>query len=381
MRIQLVTRNFPPVVGGMERMLYNVYQELIKKHDVAIVGPVGCERFSAGAKSVVSVPLSPLARYLISTQWHAYRLARRFRPDIIISGNGLTAPAALIAASATDAKVACFIYGLDLVVESMLYKKLFLPAIRRCDRLISISRHTTQLATAVGAEANRIVLLNPGVSLPKATNAVHVERFRNIIGSYGRKVLLSVGRLSPRKGLCELIERALPQIVRQHPDVLLVIVGEEPSKALKHTAGQRSRIERAIDSTGLTNHVKLLGQVDDELLDGAYAAADLLVFPVLDLPGDVEGFGMVALEAAAHGLPTIAFAVGGVADAISDRVTGYLIKMGEYGEFADTVLHHLKNASSSEWRNRCVEYASKHTWAQYGERLTTILNDIVVKPH
>ena len=54
-----------------------------------------------------------------------------------------------------------------------------------------------------------------------------------------------------------------------------------------------------------------LARVDDQRLSDAYFAADVMVFPVLDLPGDVEGFGMVAVEAAAHGLPTVAFAVGG----------------------------------------------------------------------
>ena len=77
------------------------------------------------------------------------------------------------------------------------------------------------------------------------------------------------------------------------------------------------------------------------MLHAAYAEADALVFPVLELPGDVEGFGMVALEAAAHGLPTFGFRSGGVPDAVQEGRTGELVSASDYGGLAERLANHL----------------------------------------
>lgn len=367
-KILLVTRNFPPRLGGMERLIHHAFHELSHEFDLALVGPEGSEDYSGTARATLTCPLSPVPRFLWHCQIKSLRLAHRFRPDLVIAGSGATAPAAVLAARYCDAPAACYLHGLDLVAPGLLYKSIFLPAIRRCQHLLVNSRHTGILAEQAGIALERIQVLHPGVSLPDGE--ADPEDFRAFADVDPRNhILLAVGRLIPRKGLAEFVENVLPRIVARNPEVVLVVIGEEPEHALRHRPGERQRIERAAAARGLSYHLRLLGAVDESRLHQAYAAARLLVFPVRDVSGDVEGFGMVALEAAAHGLPTVAFALGGVPDAIRPGVSGYLVEPGDNEGFARVVVSHLTQEDSAQWRAHCREFAAVFSWSRFGEQV------------
>jgi phosphatidylinositol alpha-1,6-mannosyltransferase len=97
------------------------------------------------------------------------------------------------------------------------------------------------------------------------------------------------------------------------------------------------------------------------------------VFPVKDIPGDVEGFGMVALEAAAHGLPTVAFGAGGVPDAVADGVSGSLVPAGDYPQMAACIDRYLAGDWGSVSPASCVAFAEDFAWPGYGERLRSLI--------
>ena len=127
--------------------------------------------------------------------------------------------------------------------------------------------------------------------------------------------MLPAGRLTARKGLAEFAAEALPRVVAACPEALLVVIGGEPADALHGgSGGGAARVRTAAASASVQDHLRFLGSASDAELSEAYQAADVLVFPVRDLAGDVQGFGM---EAAAHGLPTVTYATSGVVDALS----------------------------------------------------------------
>lgn len=377
MKVLFVTRNFPPTTGGMERFLYHAYTEIARDHDTALVGPAGCAKFVSTGASVSSVPLFPIASFLVAAQFHAYRMAREHAPDLVVSGSSITAPAALFAARVAGAKSLCFVYGLDLVADNFFYRMSFIPMLRRFDQVLSISQNTTRLAEKVGIDSLKIGLLHPGVTLPAEGPQLDSSAFRKLADAEGRVILLSVGRLSKRKGMAEFIERSMPTLIAQRPDIKLVIIGAEPEKALRHARGQTQRIQDAIKLNGLEQHVTMLGRVDDGMLSQAYASSTMLVFPVLDVPGDTEGFGMVAIEAAAHGLPTAAFAAGGVPDAVHNGVSGYLATPGNYPELSAMILRHLLHADNEKWRTQCIAFAKEFSWDSFGERFRSICLSLV----
>jgi phosphatidyl-myo-inositol dimannoside synthase len=362
----------------MERLNHHAYQALRKDFSVAVCGPHGSAGFIPDAAEVVEIQVAPLSRYLMTCQWVSYRLARLFRPEVVYSGSGLTAPAALMAAGAVNARSVCFLHGLDIVADHPVYRGIFLPAIRRIDRILVNSRHTAGLAEAAGVGSERINIVHPGVELPNYQNRMAAKlRFRQRLGIGDRPLLLAAGRLTERKGLAEFIRHALPLVRARLPNVLLVVIGAEASNALKHREGVLEGIRRSVSETGCNANVMLLGAVDDAGLSDAYFAADAMVFPVLDLPGDVEGFGMVAVEAAAHGLPTVAFSVGGVPDAVLEGESGCLLSPGDYYGMAEKIVDSLSKPEPTVLHERCRRHAEQFAWSEFERKLLEAVSPVV----
>jgi phosphatidylinositol alpha-1,6-mannosyltransferase len=378
----LVTRNLPPLVGGMERLNWHMAEELAKHADVRVIGPVGSAAMAPTGVPVDEVPLKPLWKFLLHAPWRAWRVAIAWRPDLVLAGSGLTAPAAWIAARVSGARTAAYVHGLDLAVRHPVYRALWWPALRRMDRIIANSRATAALAQSVGVHSSRVDIVPPGVDLPVEPAAAYVPcgatggsatadfRERNQLGH--RPLLLSVGRLSSRKGLREFITQALPWIVAAHPDALLLVVGDAPKDALYAQTQTPESIMAAAERVGVAGHLRFLGTITDyRALGEVYRAADVHVFPVRELAGDPEGFGMVAVEAAAHGLPTVAFATGGVVDAVAEGQSGLLVPKGDYPAFALAVQDIFMQREAL--RQPCEAFATRFVWSEFGAGLREAL--------
>lgn len=364
-RILLVTRNLPPLVGGMERLNWHMADELSRFAEVRVIGPSGSAALAPFGVKVLEVPLRPLWRFLLRTRSLARREAQSWSPDLVLAGSGLTAPAAIVAARACGAKTAAYVHGLDVAARHPVYRALWLPALQRMGRIIANSHSTAALAREAGVDPTRIGVVHPGVELPaRLVDAGAAAHFRAVHDLGSRPLLLSVGRLSARKGLREFVSNVLPRIVVEQPDVMLLIVGDAPRQALHARAQTVESIRAAAEASGMAGHVRFLGKLSDADLEVAYRSANVHVFPVRELPGDVEGFGMVAVEAAAHGLPTVAYAVGGVTDAVKETVSGRLVCAGDAPAFAAAVIEILRNPPGNE---RVRAFAAEFEWSSFGE--------------
>jgi phosphatidylinositol alpha-1,6-mannosyltransferase len=368
-RILLVTRNFPPLTGGMERLNQQVFLALQKQLDTVLCGPQGCAEFANGAPCN-EFPASPAWRYVFSSLWSAVIMALKFKPDLIYAGSGAASHAAILAGLICRAPVITYLHGLDVIASNRIYQIFFLPLIRRSNVVIVNSRNTARLALQAGIPKHRISIIHPGVELPNIEERfVRKTAFRAAHNVGEGPMLLAAGRLTARKGLVEFIERCMPEIVRAFPESRMLIIGDAPADALgKSTRDIIEEIQAAATKLGLEQHIQLLGKVTDKELSSAYFAADLFVFPVLDLPGDVEGFGMVAVEAAAHGLPTVGFAAGGVPDAVAQEVSGQLATPGNYAHLTRIVIERL-TATSAEQAILCQRHAASFSWAYFGQKI------------
>jgi phosphatidylinositol alpha-1,6-mannosyltransferase len=368
-RLLVVSRNLPPLVGGMERLNHHVILELARRADLEVVGPPGCRASLPAEVAVHEAGSSGLGPFLLGAAWQTLRAALRRRFDWMFAGSGLVAPLVLIAARLRRARCVVYLHGLDIVVPHPVYRWVWLPLIRRFDLCLANSRNTAELAVRAGVPADRIGVLHPGVELLPALSPDVAEAWRRRYDLVGRRIMLSVGRLTRRKGLLEFVESALPGIVAHDPQAVLVVIGNEAPDALVGRAeGISAQIRRTASRHGLDAHVIFLGVCDEAELAAAYHGSDALVFPVRQIAGDVEGFGMVAVEAAAHGLPTVAFSVGGVSDAVAPGVSGWLVEPGDYQAFAACTLDALSPAKAVSPDN-CRRFAEQFAWSAFGDRL------------
>lgn len=368
-RLLFVTRNLPPLVGGMERLNWHMADQLSRHMQVRVIGPIGSAALAPPGIKVQEIPLRPLWKFLAFAHWHALREAFCWRPDFVLAGSGLTALPAWLAARGSGAVAAVYVHGLDVAVRHPIYRALWLPALRRMDRVIANSTATALLAQQAGVDSMRIGIVFPGVQLPVPfddMNAVNRIRAEHQLGE--RPLLLSVGRFSARKGLREFVTQVLPGIVAVHPDVLLLAVGAAPLDALHAEVQTKESIVAAAEQAGIAANLKFLGTITDFTELGAiYRASNVHIFPVREIPGDPEGFGMVAIEAAAHGLPTVAFATGGVGDAVAEGDSGRLISPGDYAAFATAVIDTMILAGKLSTSSRA--FAARFAWPVFGQSL------------
>lgn len=367
-RILIITRNLPPLVGGMERLNWHMADELSKYAEVRVIGPKGSATIKPNKVIVSEAPLTPLPLFMLVTLFKALWLAICFKPNTVLAGSGLTAPLAWLASKLCGAKAAVYLHGFDITVASKAYQRLWVPFFKRMDTVIVNSTPTKQLALNADVQVEKISIVHPGVESPEASQSeAAIQAFKQRHQLEGKKILLSVGRLTTRKGLKEFVENALPSIVKEVPNALLLVVGEAPKNSLGAGIQTQEEILKAAQGKNIENHIKFIGVITDKTeLACAYESADIHVFPVRHIPDDPEGFGMVAIEAAAHGLPTVAFATGGVIDAVKEGVSGYLVEKGNYQSLSAKV---IKTIQISIEKNGIKHFSKEFTWDIFGKSI------------
>jgi glycosyltransferase involved in cell wall biosynthesis len=223
---------------------------------------------------------------------------------------------------ARPARVVTTFYGVELrwVKTTMPFLKGFLAwAARRSDRVVAISSYT--------ADQLRELADVPIEVIPYTTSLPDVPARTAPMRPGAPFTVLFVGRLVERKGVSHLIDAM--SLLSAERQARLVIVGDGP---------ERGRIEQQVRERGLDRCVVLRGQVSQEALQDAYAAADAFVLPaIVDRRGDTEGLGVVLLEAMNHRVPVVASRIGGITDIVADGVSGLLVPPGDATALAAAV--------------------------------------------
>lgn len=166
-----------------------------------------------------------------------------------------------------------------------------------------------------GVPDAKMHLLHPGVDCSYFVPAARTDEARARFGWVGRTVVLTAGRLQRRKGHDVFIE-VVARLKERFPNLLYAIVG---------SGEERERLDALVKRHNVSAHVQFAGALDDAGLLAAYQQCDLLALPNRAVGNDVEGFGMVLLEAQACGRPVLAGASGGTAETLTPGETGVLV--------------------------------------------------------
>ncbi len=336
--VLFVGRWFPPLVGGVENYLFELYRRLpVERADLLLPAESGAAAFDqahpelrvirvplpAGVSSVSKRALGPLL---------GVALQRLVRPGYrqVHCGHILTGVAGYLAKRIWGRPYIVFTYGAELTREGL--GALKRTVLRNATAVITISRYTTEQALRLGVRPGRVVVIAPGVDSARYRPDLDgtAIRARHHLGE--RPVLVTVGRLAPTaqyKGHDTVI-KALPAIRRHVGEVAYLVVGTGPDQP---------RLEALATQVGVSAHVVFAGYVSDAELPSYFAAGDVFVMPnrvdPLGKGEATEGFGMVFLEAAACGLPVIAGNNGGARDAVVHEQTGLLLDVPDAAHVAE----------------------------------------------
>jgi phosphatidylinositol alpha-1,6-mannosyltransferase len=332
-RTLIVTNDFPPRQGGIQSFV----------HQLAIRLPAGSVAVYAsdydGAEDFDAAQPFPVVRHptglLVPTPDGRRRvLSTLRREDCTAVWFGASAPLGLLAPALRKAgaqRLVATTHGHEVGWAMLPGAR---QALRRigteCDVITYLGEYTRRrLAPAFGPHAT-LAQLTPGVDVQTFHAGVDGSAIRERHGLLDRPVIVCVSRLVPRKGQDALI-KALPRIRRAVPDAALLIVGKGRfSDDLRDLATE----------TGVAQHVILTGGVPFDELPAHYAAGDVFAMPCRTRRAgmDVEGLGIVYLEASAIGLPVLAGDSGGAPDAVRDGETGYVVDGRDIPAIADRLI-------------------------------------------
>ncbi len=354
-RILFLTRRFPPSVGGIQRFVGHLYRHLVdagrRVHLIALRPD----------------PLIHLAWFIplafIRSLWRCLA----WRPDAVYFADGVTACLAPYLRPFTSARLVVTIHGAELALGESIFSGLIRRGTLACDQVCVVSRNTGELASRAGVATNRIRIAYNGIQ----PDPLEEDRYELLRGTFEAdhgirfgedRVLLSIGRQIPRKGIVPFVEQVIPEL----PDIYVVICGE---------GSENAPIREAVARLGLGNRVRVLGRVDDDTTTMLRRSCDLFVMPNIVYPNDVEGYGIAPLEAMYEGLPVVAFDVDALTESV--REGGYLVPESDYEAFAERVRSCL-DLSPEEQRalreNARTYVHGEYSWTRTGEVYLNILD-------
>jgi phosphatidylinositol alpha-1,6-mannosyltransferase len=373
-RVLLVTNDFPPRRGGIQSYLQNLVDRLAAAgtHTLTVYAPKwkGADEFDRAAGYEVVRHPTTLMLPEPSVAGRMRTLIKRHNADTVWFG--AAAPLALMAPLARHA-------GAERVIASTHGHEVgwsMLPVARTALRRIGtgtdvvtyVSKYTRgRFASAFGANA-ALEHLPPGVDTDRfAPDEVARADLRARYRLGQRPVVVCVSRLVPRKGQDMLI-RAMPAIRQRVPDAALVIVGGGP---------YLTPLRRLAHSFGVAEHVVFTEGVPGDELPAHHAMADVFAMPCRTRGAglDVEGLGIVFLEASATGVPVVAGRSGGAPETVRDGETGVVVDGWDVGAIAAAVSDLLaepdRAARMGEAGRRWV--VENWQWSSKAQRLAELL--------
>lgn len=348
MKTLLISEIFPPKTGGSGRWFWEIYSRLPRDEFWIAAGedPRQADFDATHDLNVNRVPLGlrewGIARWAGLTGYG--RAIRRLNALVRTHGIreihcGRCLPEGVMALALWYWKripYCCYVHGEDVNTASQSREHAFLVrrVLRHARWSVANSQNSRRLLMEQwGLPANRVCVLNPGVDTTRFVPQPVSSSIRRQLGWGERPVLLTVGRLQKRKGQDQMI-RALPRIRETVPHVLYSIVG---------AGEERGSLEKLVRQLDLENHVEFRGEPADDELIACYQQCDLFALPNREINGDIEGFGMVLLEAQACGRPVLAGASGGTAETMQVPTTGRVVPCETPDKLAEVVAELLAN--------------------------------------
>ncbi len=368
--------NFPPAVGGIEAVAFHLWEEL-RHHDCAVEGIARHSSTPASEEGISRPEKAGLVTYLGFSFFAARRILKKKSTRLIVCPGIVDAPVAWLLSKWYKVPFVLLAHGTDIMREGSVYRKVTRFFFRAAEGVAVNSQNTRELLEAIGVDPQRIRIIHPGVCIPEAQPETIPPEIESLLAKKNGPILMTVGRVIRRKGIGEFIKHVMPALVEKNPDLHYVVVGADASDSLAHHEKLLDQLQAQTRELGLDGNVSFTGKVSDAALQTLLSKADLLVFPVIPIPGDVEGFGIVVLEGAVQGVPAVASRIGGIPDAVEEGQSGLLVEPENWTEMTQTVQELISDPEKRiEMGRRAAERAkNEFRWEAIGRKYIRFFED------
>ena len=356
----IVTRSFPPELGGMQSLMWGLTKEMSKNFMIKVFADYQENHKEFDKKENFSIERVGGIKFLRKIR--KAQLINEFLKENKVQGIIADHWKSLELIN-TDKKKYCLIHGKEInhPKGSSLNNRV-VKVLNNVEKVIANSEYTKNLAIDNGVTKEKIVVINPGVNPVNELNKKSLEKVESLLKVKSPR-LITVSRFDKRKNH-EKIIMALRNLKQKYPDIVYICIGY---------GDEEDNLKKLVKELDLNLQVMFFKDISDDLKNALIAKSNIFVMPSIIHKKSIEGFGIVYLEAAQYGIPSLGGKDGGASDAIDHDKTGLICDGNNLEDIYSSLVSMIENKKYIEFGKNAKEYVSKFEWKKTLEKYKKII--------
>ena len=357
----IVTRAYPPELGGMQSLMWGLSKEMSKNFMIKVFADYQENHREFDSKVNFSIERVGGIKFLrkIRKAQLINEFLKKNKVQGIIADHWKS-----LELIKTDKKKYCLIHGKEINhSKGNSLNKRTINVLNNVEKVIANSEYTKNLAIDNGIDKDKIVIINPGVAPIQELNKKSLEKVESLLKIKTPR-LITVSRFDKRKNH-EKIIMALRNLKQIYPDIVYICIGY---------GDEEENLKKLVQELGLSSQVMFFKDISDDLKNALITKSDIFVMPSIIHKTSVEGFGIAYLEAAQYGVPSLGGKDGGASDAIEHNKTGLICDGNSIDDIYSSLNSMIENKKYLELGKNAKEYVSKFQWEKIVEEYKKILN-------
>ena len=357
----IITRSFPPEVGGMQNLMWGLANELSKDYMIKVFADLHKKHKSFDEK--VSFSIERVGGIKFFRKYRKAQLINEFAKENKIKGV-IADHWKSLELIKTNKKKICLIHGKEINHQKGTnLNKRVLNVLNNVERVVANSQYTKELAIKCGVVESKIIVINPGVDLVQELDEKIINKVEILLKQKSPR-LITVSRFDKRKNH-EKVIMALRNLKQVYPNIIYICIG---------FGDEKQNIKKLVEELDLKEQVMFFEDISNELKNSLVAKSTIFVMPSIIHKKSVEGFGIAYVEAAQYGVPSIGGIDGGAADAIEHQKTGLICDGNNLDEVYSSINSMLENNKYFEFGKAAKINSIKFLWNKIIEEYKKILN-------
>ena len=357
----IITRSFPPELGGMQSLMWGLSRELSKNFMIKVFADhiEGHKEFDEQA----SFSIERVGGIKLLRKYRKAQLINEFIKENKIEGI-IADHWKSLELIKTSKKKYCLIHSKEINhLKGSSQNKRVVDVLNNVEKVIANSEYTKNLAIKNGVNEDKIIVINPGIDPVKEIDKKTLEKVESLLKIKTPR-LITVSRFDKRKNH-EKVIMAVRNLKQIYPNIVYICVGY---------GEEEENIKKLVKELDLEAQVMFFKDISNDLKNALVAKSDIFVMPSIIHKKSVEGFGIAYVEAAQYGIPSLGGKDGGAADAIDHEKTGLICDGNNLDDIYSSINKMLENKKYLEYGKNAREFVNKFQWSKIIEDYKKILN-------